>query len=251
MKSHYLTLILSAFAMLLASGCVSYSSPVNNPAAAPMPEPIRAWGANELIEERNYPMIVRIVQNDTADTNTLSDQLQKSLSGFSVQTAVGNTPCDIQIMLKSDFKEIAPLPQLRMYHNLEIATADANGIQLLPPWTHKSELAEAFSSADACRSKLLRSASNGVASWVRDVFTGNADAKMAVSVVRFRLAKYLIDLNFYRIETEQRELLNALRKINGVYNVRMIEFDADNRIVSFRVLYRKDRLPQGIVQAAN
>jgi hypothetical protein len=136
-----------------------------------------------------------------------------------------------------------------MYHMLEIGASTADGRPLFSTWSHKSEVAEAYTNEEACRNKLLYSATRGIDNWLKNIFTTGNGQIFGVSVLRFRIAKYLVDLNFVRMETEQRELLNQLRKINGVCNVRIIESNPKNKIVSFRVLYRRDQLPYGVASA--
>lgn len=245
-KTTYHVLLGAVALTCLACGCAVHPGPLANPNSQPLPEPIRVWGDNELFEESKTPLAIRVVNAPTSEEFSLSQRLQGSLNTFSSRADESNAPCDLQIMVDSDFREIAPAPQVRMYHLLTINTASADGTQLIDNWQHKSECAEAFTSAEECKTKLLNSAANSMNDWVRKSFFTQTGQLLEVSVVRFRLAKYLIDLNFYRIETEQRAVLNKLRSTPGVCNVRMIEFDADKRIASFRVLYRKDMLPKGI-----
>ncbi|MBE6402795.1 MAG: hypothetical protein E7039_03610 [Lentisphaerae bacterium] len=250
-KQTFGTMAITAL-MLLGCGCAVTPDPVPNPNPNPLPEPIHfpiIWGDNELFEEKNTPLAVRVVPSVASHESRLCSQIKERLNNSYSMSVEGNTPCDMQVNVHSEFKVIVPLPQLRMYHNLEIGVATPTGEPLYSVWQHKSEVAEAYSSDDACRNALLASAMRGVDNWMKNIFTPGGNQTFAVSIVRFRIAYYLVDLNFSRMETEQRTLLNKLRKIKGVYDVRIIESNAKNRIVSFRILYRKDQLPYGIASA--
>ena len=63
---------------------------------------------------------------------------------------------------------------------------------------------------------------------------------MNASVVRFKMSRKLIELNPIRFEEDVRAVLNKLRKIDGVVEVRMIESNKETRIASFRVLSREN-----------
>ena len=252
MKKQILCIMVMSALMLLVCSCAVHPAPVVNANAEPMSEPIHfpiIWGDNELFDEKNTPLAVRVVPSVLSQESRLSELIKARLTNSYVQSVEGNTPCDMQINIHSEFKEIAPLPQLRMYHILEIETSTPEGLPLLSRWSHKSEVAEAYSNDEACRNMLLRSATRGMDNWLKNIFTTGNGQTFAVSVLRFRIARYLIDLNFSRLETEQRALLNQLRKIRGVCNVRIIESNPKHKIVSFRVLYRKDQLPYGIARA--
>ena len=251
MKTRILCSMTITAVAVLFMGCAMHPEPVLNANAAPISEPIHfpiIWGDNELFEEKNAPLAVRVVPSVASQENKLSEHLKARLNNAYIRSVESNEPWDMQINVNSEFKQIAPAPQLRMYHLLEIGITTPDGLPLFPTWGHKSEVAEAYSEEEACRNKLLYSATRGIDNWMKNIFkTGNGQA-FRVSVLRFRITHYLIDFNFARMETEQRKLLNQLRKINGVCNVRIIESNYKNKIVSFRVLYRRNQLPYGVAR---
>lgn len=252
MKKQIFRFMVIFAAVFLIYGCSIHPQPVTNPNSGPYTEPIHfpiIWGDNELFDEKNAPLAVRVVSSLASQDSSLSELIRSRLNNSYVHTVDGNAPCDLQINVHSEFKLIAPLPQLRMYHLLEIDASSPEGLPMLSRWSHKSEVAEAFSSDSECRSKLLFSAARGVNNWLKNIFITGDGQSLAVSVVRFRVAHYLVDVKFARMEIEHRTLLNQLRKIKGVCNVRTIEVDPKGKIISFRVLYRRKQLPHGIARS--
>ena len=86
---------------------------------------------------------------------------------------------------------------------------------------------------------------------IRNAVISDGRALIDVSVLRFKTTRKFIEFDPYLFETDLRVLLNELRKIDGVLAVRMIEADKEQRIASFRVVFRKDMIPGGLTSIIN
>ena len=227
--------------LFLVAGCqVTTPAPIADNNSAPLPEPISYYGGIELFDEKTVPLAVMVKSAAAAEETAFAETLKNILNKSNVISVPDGKPCDIQIIVNSDYQVLTPAPQCRLKHTLAITVAAADGTKLLPVWSHKSELQQAYPSFADAKNKLDPQIKESIKAWEKNNFVSDAEKAFKVSVVRFRMSRRFIELNPIQFEKDLRIVLNKLRRIDGVDDVRMIEANKETRIVSFRILSRKN-----------
>lgn len=238
-----MTGILSIHLLLLLTACAPEPvQPLTDPNAPPLKEPVTYSDRVQLFDEKRYPLAVRLIPSLSADGQYFNETLKKVLQDQGIDCVLPGKPYDIQIRLDSAFQKLTPAPQCRMSHILTLSVTAPNGTRLLPVWSRKTEMTRAYSTEEKAKNKLLPRINANIAAWGKIDFRNNVAKNLRVSVVRFRLSHKLIELDQKRFEKEQIQILNRLRRIKGVADVRMIEASRKNKTASFRVLFRSDIL---------
>ena len=241
MKKKMISGTTGVLALLLIAGCrVTTPGPVADANTKALTEPISYYGDVELFDEKSTPLIVRIAPATASEDTFGVETLKNCLNRSNVKSVSLGKPCDIQISINSTYQELTPAPQCRLSHVLAISVASADGTPLLPVWEHKTETMQAYATSSAAKSKLKSQINESIKLWGKNHFRKEAGSVLNASVVRFKMSRKLIELNPIRFEEDVRAVLNKLRKIDGVVEVRMIESNKETRIASFRVLSREN-----------
>lgn len=242
MKKNLISGIAGSLTVLMLSSCVGLMNPepVEDPNAKPLNEPVSYYGDIEMFDEKTAPLMVKITSPVSSDDASLPEVMKNILQSSDVNCVHPGIPCDISISVNSAYHELTSAPSCRMRHLLSINVAAADGTVLLKKWEHKTETAHAYPSAADAKSKMKGMIHEAIREWEKNNFRNEAGKLFKVSIVRFRTSRSLIEFNSVRFEQDLRKILNRLRQIKGVVDVRMIEIDKANRIASFRVLYRND-----------
>ena len=241
MKKKIFSGVTGLLASVMIAGCrVITVSPVADANAKALPEQISYYGDVELFEVKRTPLAVMITSPAASEENFVAETLKTCLDKSNVICVSPGSPCDIRISINSTYRELTPAPGCRLNHILAISVASADGTQLLPVWEHKTEALQAYATLNAARAKLKPQINASIKHWEKHHFSKEAEKVLNASVVRFKISKRLIELDPLHFERDLRAILNKLRKINGVVEVRMIEAERRTRIASFRVLYRKN-----------
>lgn len=228
-------------ALLFAAGCrVTVPAPTPDENAKPMPEPISYYGGIDVFEKKSSPLMVKVTAPAASDEISLAETMKGVLNKSNVNCVLPGAPCDIQISVDSAYKELTAAPQCRMSHLLTISVSSPDGVMLSPRWEHKTAMAASCSTAAEAKAKLRPQINETIREWGKNNFSNEVEKNLKASVLRVKMSRSLIELNPIRFEEELRTVLNRLRKIKGVVNVRMIEANKDTRIASFRILYRDD-----------
>lgn len=244
--------ICSALLVLLGAGCgVVHPKPVSNPNAAGLPEPVSYYGNTQLFAENKDKLRIKVNTNFSNSDIRLAESAVAMLQDVDYSTVGKSDPFDIQISVKSSFKQITPPPQCRVRHMLEINIASVDGIQLFAPWTRSTESNVVRPTYAEAQSAIMPAVKRHLATCIRNAVISDGRALIDVSVLRFKTTRKFIEFDPYLFETDLRVLLNELRKIDGVLAVRMIEADKEQRIASFRVVFRKDMIPGGLTSIIN
>ncbi|MBQ9775749.1 MAG: hypothetical protein IJW17_06895 [Lentisphaeria bacterium] len=241
MKKMFFSGAAGAFALLAAAGCsVLTPKPLADANGEALPEPVSYYGDIELFEEKNVPLAVTVISSAASEDVSPAETMKSALTKFDVNCVPYGKPSDLKINVDSVYQEITPAPKCRLSHLLSISVSAADGTKLLPTWEHKTEVQQAYANNEEAKAKLRPQINESVNVWVKNYFNKSTENVLKVSIVRFRLSRGVGELDPLRFEGDLRKVLNRLREINGVADVRMIEADKKNRIASFRVLYRKD-----------
>ena len=229
--------------MLSSLGCqVSTPPDLANENAPAVVEPVPYYGDMVMFSETNTPLVVQVSNTPDTDEAALAGFANSALQQSDVKSSAPGSPCDIRVIIDSDCRRITSAPQCRLSNSITITVAAPDGTKLLPDWTHKSETLQGYSTEVKAREAMLPQLRNAVNEWQRSYFRNNAANQLKAAVLRFKTSKHLIEINPIRFEKDLRSILNALRKIDGVADVRMIEADKQNRIASFRVLYYSSKI---------
>ena len=249
MKKKIISGMTGALALLLIAGCrVTTPAPISDANAKALPEPISYYGDVELFEVKSTPLAVMITSAAASEETFVAEILKTCLNKSDVISVSHGKPCDLQININSTYRELTPAPQCRLSHILAISVAASDGTTLLPVWEHKTEALQAYAALNIAKSKLQPQINESIKLWEKNHFSKEAGKILSASVVRFKMSRKLIELNQFRFEEDLRSVLNKLRKIDGVVEVRMIEADKETRIASFRVLYRGNISLKDVIQ---
>jgi hypothetical protein len=241
MKRSFFTGATGILALTLFAGCrVATPAPIADSNVKALPEPISYYGEIELFDEKSSPLAVMVSAPAASDETSLAEYMKSVLNKSDITCVQPGQPCDIRISVDSSYQELTAAPQCRLSHLLTIAVSAPDGTGLQPAWEHKTETTQAYPTTADAKNKLLPLIKENIRAWEKAYFSNEAGKVLKVSVVRFKMSRNIVELNPIQFEKDLRRVLNRLRKITGVVDVRMIEADKESRIASFRVLYRKD-----------
>ncbi len=238
------------FSAVMLSGCsVFYPGRLSDRNGNAVPEPIPVYGDSFLFSETRDDFRVGIRSNasDTVAAAGIATYLSGNVAKYGAKTELQeSTPRDIEISFESKFKEVTAAPKCRMYNTTSIGIVDPDGQVIAAMQSKKSESQETYADALAAKNALIPAVLAGVDNWLAHTFKHVTEQQLGVSVLRFKASKSLVELDVNRFEKEYAEIAGKLRNCNGIRNVRVIEADKGNRIVSIRVLYQKDKYPSGL-----
>ena len=105
----------SCAALFCLSGCTSVTpEPVKDPNAPALPASIRKYSSDILLfEEQRAPLMVSVVCSQSADEVSAAGALKDVLSQSEIQCSAPGKPFDVQITLRSEYKELTPAPKCR------------------------------------------------------------------------------------------------------------------------------------------
>lgn len=251
-SSYFKNTLYASAALLFCAGCgVITPQPIANPNSGPLPEPVSYYGETQLFAENKDKLRIKINTNLSYSDPRLAEHAVSMLKDVDYATVGNGEPFDIQLTVKSSFKQITPPPQCRVRHTLQINIASAEGIQLFAPWSRYTESNVVRPTFAEAQAGLMPTVNKHLESCIRNAVISDGRAILDVSILRFKTTRNVIEFDPYLFETDLRLLLNKLRKIKGVLAVRMIESDKKQRVASFRVVFRKDIIPYGLTTVIN
>lgn len=238
MKNLFSILAVSLTLLTFLNGCLVYTprnvADVNAPG---LPEPISYYSGIQLFDLRQVPLVVA-VNSSPADELSLAATLKELLQQPDVQCVSFGRPCDLQISVKSDFEQLTPAPNCRLSHTLTLSVATANGAQLVPYYDHKTDSLDSYATAAEAKAKMLPQINKSLKVWERNHFRTAAGTPLKAALLRFRTHMPFIEVDPLNFEEDLRKILNKLRQLPGVADVRLIESNKNDKLASFRVLYR-------------
>ncbi len=258
MKRHSINNIIcvgTVFGTALLCGCgVITPTPISDANAPAMAEPIPFWGEWYLFSEQPDTLRVKIRNNasDAIIGSHIAEHIERNIVKYNAAAALKeNEPCDVIISFESKYKEITAAPKCRMYNTTAIEIISSKGEKICTAWENKTESRSAFPDATTAQKNMSSAVLNGVDTWLNHTFADIAQKQLGVSILRFKTSKSLIELDPNAFEKELGQILNMLRKTDGVREVRLIEAKKNDRIASFRVVYLKDKCPEGLAKIIN
>ena len=195
-----------------------------------------------MFSETNTPLVVQVTNTPDSDETALAGFAESALQQADVKCSAPGVPCDICVIINSDCRKITSAQQCRLSNRITITVAAPDGTKLLPDWDQKSETLQGYSSEAKAREAMLPQLNAAVNEWQSSYFRKNVANRLKVAVLRFKTSRSLVEIDPIRFEKDLRSILNSLRKIDGVADVRMIEADKQNRIASFRVVYCSEKI---------
>lgn len=239
------TILLCASALsLLSCACNSVTpAPIANENGQALAEPIPFYRGMQVIEEKNVPLCYALPASGDC---RIADQVKTALRRSNATLVTAGSPSDVQLQVTHSLKNLkisTPTPQTRYALGVQVTMNLAPGGARQVLWQTEVSDQKAYTSAETAQNALIQQLASALD---KEDLLANAERTLGVSVLRIAASRELVEINSGKFDTEISQTLSTLRKINGVMNVRLIEADNANRIASFRILYRKDALPQGI-----
>lgn len=258
MKRHSINNILCAgtvFGTALLCGCGVVTPPPISDANAPaIAEPISFWGEWYLFSEQPDTLRVKIRNNasDAIIGSNIAEHIERNIAKYNAAAALKESEsCDVVISFESKYKEMTAAPKCRMYNTTAIEIISSKGEKICSAWENKTESQSVFPDASNAQKAMSPAILNGVDTWLNHTFADIAQKQLGVSILRFKMSKSLIELDPNSFEKEFGQILSMLRKIDGVREVRLIEAEKNDRIASFRVVFHKDKCPEGLAKIIN
>ena len=252
---HYLSICLGLLALCLLSGC--YITPdALTPYTQTVPLQIPRFGSKILLfdEFRTKVQVKVITSGDNPEIADIVKQLLNKSDFAAVADGSlrnqNNAPLyDIQLNFTSSYEQIKPAPNCIMHNDLNVTISSVKGTNFSNSWSHKSETNEPSPTESAAKARLLPDIKRAVENWVSNSFIAEGNKYLDVAILRFRTDNNFIEFDPYNYEHAVLYLRNLLSKIDGIVAFDAVEAKRRSRIVSFRVLYRKNQFPYGLAGA--
>ena len=242
MKKKHLISAVSLSVLFLLAGCYVTPDPIIGSKVIPMPIPY--YGDTMLFDEIHDKVTVKVIYSGLDPV--VAEIVRQHLCNSDFVTSANSNNYDIQLNFRSSYELIQPPPNCIMHHNLYVTVSSSAGTNFSHPWQHRSETNTVSSTEEAARARLLPDIKRSVENWINGSFIAEENKFLDVSILRFRTDHSLIEFDPYNFEHAVVNLSNILKSTNGVIAVHLIEQIPGKRIVSFRVLYRKDIIPSGL-----
>lgn len=242
MKTNLILSALFAMVMLYVQGCTTLVTPdqMEENRTSEYTVPLLNYGGIELFSEIRVPLQVAVTAAPTLEETSLVKTLQGALQKTDVNCTAPGKDCDIRIYVDSVYRELTREPQCRLYNITTVTVAASDGTKLLPDWKHRTENQQASERKAQAISKLLPYINRNAVSWAKKNFRREVSSHFGVSVLRFKMSRSRIELDRIHFERDMMKINKKLRSIDGVYDVRMIEVNKTKRIVSFRILHKRN-----------
>lgn len=254
---HHLSVCLGLLALCLLSGC--YITPnALNPYTQTVPMQIPRFGNKILLfEEIRHKVLVKVITS--GDNPEIADIVKQRLeqSDFAAVTngsfrdQTGKMLYDLQLNFTSAYEQIKPAPNCIMHNDLNVTISSIKGnTNYSDPWSHRSETNEPSPTESAAKARLLPDIKRAVGNWVNNSFIAEGNKYLDVAILRFRTENPFIEFDPYNYEHAVLYLRNLFSRIDGIVAFDVVESKKwFSRIVSFRVLYRKNQFPNGLSEA--
>ncbi len=241
--------------LMLSSACsVMYPQPLEDAnATLQAAEAIPYYGNWFIFEEKNDPLRVKILVNapDEQLLNTASEYLESNMTKYNaLPVRHTNESHDIAISSDVKFNEITQPPQCRM-DGIITFTIYSNGERIVAPVEYKIEAQNAFDTKEQAKVYLKNNIHKPLNSWLENSFSILTSKQIGNAILRVKLSRDIIELNPVKVEQDIREIMNLLRKTNGIRAVRTIELNNRERIASFRILFERQLFPCGLTKEIN
>lgn len=252
---HYLSICLGLLALCLLSGC--YTTPDALPEYPQcIPQPIPRFGSKILLfdEFRDKVQVKVIASGDNPEVAEIAKKcLEQSDFAAEAKGAIrdqnGKPLYDIQLNFTSAYEQIKPAPNCIVHNNLNVTVSSVKGTSFSMPWSHRTETNEPSPTESAAKARLQPDIKRAVENWVTNSFIAEGNKYLDVAILRFRTDNNFIEFDPFNFDHAWLNLRNLLGSLNGIVSVETIEAKRWPRIVSFRVLYRKNVFPKGLSQA--
>lgn len=248
MKTMKTTMILGISALSLLCGACGHvvPAPVADSNAAALGEPIPYYRNLQVFDEKNVPLCYAL----PANKSEISAMVVHTLAQNGAVLVDAAKPYDAKLEVGHFYRSqtiTEPTPQKRYSLSVNMALITSQGVKLQDLWSTEVSDQKAYDAEAVAQQALLKRFNTVLKEkGAAKTFLKNTESKLAASVLRFATSRDLVEFSSSQFDADVRTVLNHLRKMDGVLEVRLIEADTANRILSCRVLYRKDVLPQGI-----
>ena len=252
---HYLSICLGLLALCLLSGCYTVVGPIPGYGYGGNSKLIPRFGSKILLfDEFRHKVQVKVIAS--GDNPEVAEIAQKCLAqsdfaavASSIRNHDGSPYYDVQLNFTSSYEQIKPAPNCIIHNNLNVTISSVKGTSFSMPWSHRTETNEPSPTESAAKARLLPDIKRSVENWVTNSFIAEGNKYLDVAILRFRTDNNFIEFDPYNFEHARLYLNNLLSNTNGIIAVDEIEVKRWPRIVSFRVLYRKNQFPDGLSQA--
>ena len=237
MKKSLIPCTVCILVFMLLQGCTLVTpAPINDTNANNIAVPLHKYGDITLFEQLRAPLQVAVTAPGTTEDTALINTMRKYLQQSDINCTAPGAPFDIQISINSKYNVLTPAPNCRLSNVTAISVSAPDGTKISEDWQRKTENQQAYATAELAKAKLQSAIEKNIELWEKNYFRTEAGGRLNVVILRFKMSKRWIELDPIHFERDIMKVNKNLRKTENVADVRMIEVDKENRIVSFRVL---------------
>lgn len=235
-----------------SSGCYTLPEPSPSPDDPVKPMPLPTYGDYIFRGQLYSPRIgVLAVGGNTKLAAQVQKSLDENIQMTNLAPALPGIECDLFLRFRTQIHEMTPKPKYRGYVETLFALGLSDGTNLVEPWTLKNYSDMAHADQDVALQVMSSGLKKGLDDWTRQTFLPMVNKCFAVEVVRVKVGLDLIRIFKSDIRDKQLELDARFKNAKHVYSYRLIESDEQNGFISFRVFYRRDKYPKGMVPLVN
>ena len=251
-------LLFAVMVMALSNGCA-----IENAQISPKPQPIKQAPAPVRVftqANANFSVVnevntkLRVVFNWSAAEKSFCEKLAARLAGAVIldkAEIVLNSSGDVIITLLPEFEL---LDKTREYYRIkcnqiEVSIASKQKVYAMTTVEPKS-LPRKLGVQNA-KNQYLASAVKAIAPFLKKELEKISNESVAVSVVDFSLANVQENPESQYVAAQVNRISQILSSTPGVINFTNIRQNVANATCSFRVVYLKEKFPQGITNMLN
>lgn len=251
-----IVLISSLLLGILFAGCVNPPAPQPLPQPLPpVPAPVRtetqAKANISVVNEAKTLLRVGFTwdRSETEFCNALALRLAGAVTGQA--TVVTSNPVDLKINITPDFEiKDKSGEYIRINCNqLSIQISDARQIYALKTVTPSARPRQL--SAKQAKQQYIAPIAAELIPFIQNSINKITNDEIAVSILDFNLKNYQTTPESQYVAMQVEKINRALASTDGVINYANIRQDVSSATCSFRVVYLKNKLPQGIANVIN
>lgn len=230
-QKRYFFNLSAVLALAVTAGCTTYVTPDPIPGYPETAKSIAVPcdGPVKLFYENRIP--VTISSKGSADAARI---LKQKTPGLHISFVSGKKRGDIQLMVRSQIKQVTPEPECRLKSNISVES------DILPPWKSVAESGSPRNTRKAADAALRKALFRTLDSFINNILLKEVKKNYRAAIVRFHSVDSIEEL---------KRVCEILSAIDGVKKVSLIENNRGKQIVSFRIFYKNTFTPQGIKNA--